>query len=363
MMPFLPNPLPPSNLNWETLVPLIGNAHAALARYDGILQGLINPQILLSPLKKREAVLSSRIEGTQASLDEVLRFEADPIKEKTEKYADIQEILNYDRAMIAAVGELKSRPISLNLVRKIHSVLMDSVRGWNKGRGEFRKSQNYIAPPGAPLAQAIYVPPEPLAVPGLLDQFEKYLHQDEKDLLIQLALIHAQFELIHPFLDGNGRVGRLLIPLFLYEKKLIFFPAFFMSAYLEANREEYYRRLGAVSKENDFQGWVAFFLKAVAEQAREDTTKAKAIQALYGDMKTRVGELTRSQFSIPVLDTLFKQPVFSSPQFGRLSKIPKPSVARILSALEKGKMIRVVRAGRGKRPTIYTFPKLIKLVA
>jgi len=176
-------------------------------------------------------------------------------------------------------------------------------------------------------------------------------------------LVHAQFELIHPFLDGNGRVGRLLIPLFLYEKRLIFFPAFYLSAYLEANRDEYYHRLGAISRENDFLGWIVFFLKAVAEQAREDTNKAKAIQALYQKMKDQVAEMTHSQFSIQVLDALFKQPIFSSPQFTKFSKIPKPSAARILSALEKGKVIKVIRAGRGKRPTIFTFPKLIKLVA
>ncbi len=363
MKPFEPKPLPPSDLNWEALVTWLGNAQAALARYDGVLQGLVNPQILLSPLAKREAVLSSRIEGTQASLDDVLKFEADPIEDKTEKYADIQEILNYDQAMIAAVAELKSRPLSLNLFRKMHFVLMDSVRGWNKGRGEFRTTQNYIAPPGIPIEQAIYVPPEPMAVPKLLDNFEKYIHQEERDQLVQLALVHAQFELIHPFLDGNGRVGRLLIPLFLYEKKLIFFPAFFMSAYLEAHRDEYYHRLEAISKENDFQGWVIFFLKAISEQAREDTAKAKAIQTLYEEMKEQVVTLTRSQFAIQVIDTLFRRPIFSAPKFQAQSKIPKPSVARILNALEKGRVIKVLQKGRGKRPTIYAFPKLIKLVA
>jgi Fic family protein len=363
MKPFRPNLLPPPDLDWGSLVTWIGDAQSALARYDGILQGLVNPQILLSPLAKREAVLSSRIEGTQASLNEVLRFEADPVEEKTEKYADIQEIINYDRAMMSAVDELKAKPLTLNLIRKMHFVLMDSVRGWNKARGEYRKTQNYIAPPGAPIERAIYVPPEPMTVPGLLDNFEKYIHQEERDRLVQLSLVHAQFELIHPFLDGNGRVGRLLIPLFLYEKRLIFFPAFYLSAYLEAHRDEYYHRLGAISKENDLLGWVVFFLKAVAVQAREDMDKAKAIQTLYQKMKDQVAEMTRSQFSIQVLDTLFKQPIFSSPQFTKFSKIPKPSVARILSALEKGKVINVIRPGRGKRPTIFTFPKLIKLVA
>lgn len=361
MKPFQPAPLPPE-LDWGALVTVVGEAHAALARYDGILQGLVNPDILLSPLTRREAVLSSRIEGTRASLEDVLEFEADPIlDEETAKYADVVEIINYRTAMMAAVDELKKRPLSLNLIKRVHFILMDSVRGWDKGRGEFRKTQNYIAPRGIPIEQATYVPPAPLEVPGLLDNFEKYIHRDERDVLVQLALVHAQFELIHPFLDGNGRVGRLLIPLFLLEKGFISSPAFFMSAYLEANHSEYYSRLQAISKDHDFQSWVAFFLKAVAEQARDDTTRAKAIQALYEDMKQRTVELTRSQFAIQTLDTLFNHPIFSAPQFVEQSKIPKPSANRILNAL-KGKVLRVVRPGRGKRPTIFAFPELLRLV-
>src|SRR5574341_262265 len=362
MKPFQPAPLPPPELDWGALVTLIGEAHAALARYDGILQGLVNPEILLSPLTRREAVLSSRIEGTQASLEDVLEFEADPKAEEPPKHADIVEIINYREAMTAAVDELKKRPLSLNLIKRVHLILMDSVRGWDKGRGEFRKTQNYIAPPGTPVEQATYVPPAPLEVPGLLDNFEKYIHRDERDALVQLALIHAQFELIHPFLEGHGRVGRLLIPLFLLEKGLISSPAFFMSAYLEANRSEYYSQLQAISKDNDSQSLVAFFLKAVAEQAKDDTTRAKAIQGLYEDMKQRTVELTRSQFAIQTLDTLFNHPIFSAPQFGEQSKIPTPSAARLLTALKDGKVLRVVRAGRGKRPTIFAFPELLRLV-
>ena len=362
MKPFQPAPLPPLQLDWAALVTLVGEAHAALARYGGILQGLVNPEVLLSPLTRREAVLSSRIEGTQASLEDVLEFEADPRAEETAKYADVVEIINYRTAMIAAVDELKKRPLSLNLIKRLYFLLMDSVRGWDKGRGEFRKTQNYIAQPGTPAEQATYVPPEPLALPPLLDNFEKYIHREERDVLVQLALVHAQFELIHPFLDGNGRVGRLLIPLFLLEKGLISSPAFFMSAYLEANRSEYYSRLQGISRNGDFQSWVAFFLKAVAEQGKDDATRAKAIQALYEHMKQRTVELTRSQFAIQTLDTLFNHPIFSAPQFGQQSKIPKPSANRILTALKNGKVLRVIRPGLGKRPTIFAFSELLRLV-
>jgi Fic family protein len=363
MAPFRPKLLPIKEIDWTSLIPLIADAHSALARYDGILQGLVNPHILISPLARREAVLSSRIEGTQANMEDVLAFEAEPRNEETPKDADIQKIINYRRALQADVEELEIRPITLNLIKQMHQILMESVRGWDKGPGRLRMGQNYIAPRGTPIDQAVYVPPEPQFVPELLDNFEKYIHQDEVDQLVQLALVHAQFELIHPFADGNGRVGRLLVPLFLYEKRRISFPAFFMSAYLEAHRDEYYSRLSAISKEENFQGWVSFFLYAIAEQARQDTERVKSIRGLYEEMKERVVRLTKSQFAIQVLDMLFNHPIFSAPRFQSQSQIPRPSAGRILTLLTKGEVLRVLRPGKGKRPTIYFFPRLLELVS
>jgi Fic family protein len=360
--PFLPHRLPRDCLDWAALVPLIGRANRAIARYDGIVQGLVNPSVLLSPLAAREAVLSSMIEGTQTTLEELLEFEADPREDAGPRYDDIREVLNYRRAMAAAIEELAQRPLSLNLLLRMHFILMDSVRGRDKRRGEFRREQNWIGPPNTPIEMAIYVPPPHSALTDLLDNFERYLHVEEKDCLVQAALIHGQFELIHPFLDGNGRAGRMLIPLFLFAVKVMSTPAFYMSAYLEAHRDEYYDRLRGLSRADDIEGWVSFFLNAMIVQAEEDGAKARRILALYDRMKARVAVLTRSQFAIRTLDVLFDHPIFSSPQFVVRSGVSKASAARILGVLADHGVLRVVRPGLRRRPAIYAFPELLDIV-
>jgi len=220
--PYKPQKLPLDSIDWGSLVDLIARANAALARYDGMLETMVNPTLLLSPLTTQEAVLSSRIEGTQATLEEVLEFEADPTRKiEPSKYADIQEIINYSKAMQHAVTLLKTKALCLNLIKELHAILLDSVRGANKARGEFRRIQNWIGPPGCSIEEATFVPPSPDVLPQALDNWEKYIHYNEKERLVQLAIVKAQFELIHPFLDGNGRIGRMLVPLFLYEKKLL----------------------------------------------------------------------------------------------------------------------------------------------
>jgi Fic family protein len=250
MKPYIPEKLPTKSLDWSLLVRFVGQANSALARFDGILQGIVNPNVLLSPLTTQEAVLSSKIEGTQATLEEVLEYEAAPREDG--KSEDIHEILNYRRAMRMAVDSLKDRPISLNLLKEIQFLLLDSVRGKDKGRGEFRTSQNWIGRPGCKMEEASYVPPPPLQVMEFLDNLEKYVRFDEEDRLVQMAIIHAQFEIIHPFLDGNGRVGRILVPLFLFEKGQLSSPMFYLSTYLEAHREVYYDRLQAISRDGDW---------------------------------------------------------------------------------------------------------------
>jgi Fic family protein len=361
VIPFEPKPLPRDCLDWAELVPLIGQANRAIARYDGIVQGLVNPSVLLSPLAAREAVLSSMIEGTQTTLEELLEFEADPREVAGPRYDDVREVMNYRAAMSAAVEELLTRPLSLNLLLRIHFILMDSVRGRNKRRGEFRREQNWIAPPDTPIERVVYVPPAVSVLPELLDNLERYFHAGEKDRLVQAALIHGQFELIHPFFDGNGRAGRILIPLFLFSTEVISTPAFYMSAYLEAHRDEHYERLRNLSRKDDVQGWVAFFLKAMVAQAEEDGAKARDILALYERMKEQVAALTRSQFAIRALDVLFDHPIFSSPQFVTRSGVQKASAARILAVLAEHGILRVIRPGLRHRPAIYAFRQLLEI--
>ena len=233
MKPYIPESLPLTNLDHGRLIRLIGPANAALARYDGLLQSVINPSVMLSLLTTQEAVLSSKIEGTQATVDEVLEYEAG-IEFDPEKVKDIQEVVNYRTALTLAKETLTQRPLNLALLRQMHGTLMSSVRGADKSPGQFRVHQNWIGPSGCTIEQATFVPPAPLQLLDHLEAFERYLAGDDVDPLIQVAVVHAQFELLHPFNDGNGRVGRLLIPLFLFQKRALASPMFYLSEYLEA---------------------------------------------------------------------------------------------------------------------------------
>lgn len=358
MKPYVPNVLPLTQLDLARLLPKIGPANAALARYDGLLQSVVNPAVMLSPLTQREAVLSSKIEGTQATVDEVLEFEAG-IDFDPEKTKDIQEIVNYRKTLTLATEEVAHRPISLSLIRQMHAVLMNSVRGANKTPGEFRREQNWIGNSGCTIEQASFVPPSPLQLLDHLQAWEKYLAELDVDVLLQCAVVHAQFELIHPFKDGNGRIGRLLIPLFLCQKQALTSPMFYLSDYLEGHREEYYARLQAISREGDWTGWIAFFLEAVTQQALNNTERVRAMMALYESMKRRIAELTRSQHAMAVVDTLFDRPIFSSGDFLQRSGIPKQSALPFLRTLREANILRVLRKASGRRSAVLAFSELL----
>lgn len=363
MKPYEPRALPIDDIDWLAHVTMVGRANAALARYDGMIQNIVNPAVLLSPLTTQEAVLSSRIEGTQASMEEVLRFEADPNEPiEPTRESDIKEILNYRLAMVHAKKMMKERPFCINLLKELHTILLDSVRGRDKARGQFRKSQNFIGLPGEPIERASFVPPIWEKIESSMKAWEAYCHSDEKDRLVQLAIIKAQFELIHPFLDGNGRLGRMLIPLFLFEKGLLSAPVFYLSAYLEKNREVYYQKLQALSSDNDWNGWVAFFLKALEEQAVENTAKTKSIISLYEKMKREIPNAVKSQYAVAAIDALFARPIFQSKHFISYSKIPKYSAWRILRGLKEKGIINEIRPGKGRRPAVVVFSKLIRII-
>ena len=297
---------------WRALVPAIGRATRALARYDGTLLGLPDPAVLLAPLTTQEAVLSSKIEGTQATLADVLRFEAGEPPASVERREDIQEILSYRKALRAAEKALRKRRFDLALLRRLHAVLLENVRGRDKAPVEFRRTQVWIGAPGTPIEAARFVPPKPSRVPKLLTNLETYWRGEDLDPLVQLALIHAQFEIIHPFRDGNGRIGRMLIPVFLYEKRLLARPMFYLSQYFDVHRVEYIASLRDLNGKRSWNAWVAFFLKAIAVQAEANAAKAHLILELYERLKTEAIRLTRSEFAVPLLDRLFAQPVFAS---------------------------------------------------
>lgn len=358
MKPYLPDKLPLESLDWERLVSLIGAGREALARYDGVLSTIPNPAVLLSPLTTQEAVISSRIEGTVTSLEEVLEIEADG-EEAVKKDDEIWEVVNYRMALVSAARMLVDRPVSLHMIRTVHEILLNSVRGQEMGRGSFRRDQNWIGRPGSTIEEATYVPPEPQMVPEYMENLEAYFTHPEKDPLVQQAIIHAQFELIHPFKDGNGRVGRMLIPLLLYKAGLLAAPMFYLSEYLEAHRDQYFDHLLDISRQGRWQQWVEFFLKAVTKQAKENTAKAREILRLYNWAKAKVPELTRSQFAIRALDEIFAKPTFTASGFTRRSGIPKHSAGRIIRELVDGEVIGVLKPGRGRRPTTYYFGRLL----
>lgn len=352
---------PLQTLDWEQLLPLIGPANAAVARYEGVLHGIPNAQVLLSPMTAQEAVLSSRIEGTQATLGEVLEFEAAEESASGEKRDDIQEVLNYRRAMRHAVSALETLPLSQRVVRDTHRVLMQGVREQNKSPGDYRKIPNWIGPPGCTMETARFVPPGADRVPDLMSAWEKYLHGEAPDKLVQLAILHAEFEAIHPFLDGNGRIGRLLVPLFLVDKKLLTSPDFYISAYLEARREEYYDLLLAVSRNGNWSGWCAFFLTALTEQAKENEAKAKAIHKLYGEKKEWIANCTHSQHAIRALDWFFSRPIFKSSDFVASANIPEPTAKRIVRLCRDDGLLREIRAASGRRSAIFAFSDLLNI--
>lgn len=362
--PYQPCSLPLDNLDYRLLLPLVGQANAELARYDGLLQGIPNPAVMLSPLTNQEAVLSSKIEGTQATVDEVLEYEAGMLKEG-EKLHDIQEITNYRKALFEARNYLLEYPLRLSFVLALHKILLDSVRGANKTPGEFRRTQNWIGTYGSAIEQATYIPPNPLQLQDYLLEWERYLASDDIDFLIQTAVMHAQFELLHPFNDGNGRIGRILIPLFLYQKNVLSQPMFYLSEYLESHREEYYARLGAISSDNDWNSWIAFFLTAVQQQAQSNSQRVVAINSLYDETKQRIHEITRSQYTVHLLDAIFTRPIFRTTelaeQLHQTFDIHKKTLLGLLQKLRKGNLLKELQPASGQRPAVFCFPELINI--
>lgn len=354
---------PPKDIDWSKLIPFIGPASAALARYDGTLAAIPNANLLLSPLTTQEAVLSSRIEGTQATMGEVLEYEAEGGLDNmpAEREDDINEVLNYRRAMWSAIDLLHELPLCQRVIKQAHNVLLEGVRGHGKSPGDYRRIPNWIGQPGCSIDDARYVPISVDRLQEGLDRWEKFIHDEAPDRLVQLALVHAEFEALHPFLDGNGRLGRMCVPLFMYKTGLIQSPMFYISAFFEAHRDEYYERLLSISRDNDWTSWCVFFLKAVAVQAQENQKKAQEILTLYENQKGQIISLTRSQYAIHALDFIFSRPIFKSSDFTNCDEIPVPTAKRILSVLRENEILKTLRKARGRRPAVYAFSELLNV--
>lgn len=354
---------PPQNLDWKRLVPTIGKANAALARYDGLISSISNPAVLLSPLTTQEAVLSSRIEGTVVTMGEVLQFEAGAGATLTQsKRDDAEEIANYRTALKFAANALAERPATPSLLRETHALLMRGVRGRDKSPGAFRKEQNWIGSAGCKIEQASFVPiPQAQLLSGIDGWFSYFGDETQPDALVQLAILHAEFEALHPFKDGNGRLGRMLIPLFLYGRKLLSSPSFYMSGYLEARREQYIEALRAVSRDGAWTDWCEFFLNGVIEQSAQNQEKAKAIIELNRKMLTAVAKATHSEHAHRAVDFLFANPIFASSHFVQASQIPRPTALRFLRVLRDEGILSTVLDGLGPKPAVFAFWDLLDI--
>lgn len=361
--PFIPQTLPIKGLNVSSFLTILGEANRNLSRYDGVIRSMINPEILLSPFITQEAVLSSKIEGTQATLDEIYEKEAGESFSQ-DKEADIQEIQNYRKAMMFGSLSLNDRSLSLFLIKEIHKLLLDGVRGNTKTPGMFRTEQNWIGKQGCAMDDATYIPPDPLTVEAHLDNWLSYILSDDLDPIIQTAIMHAQFEIIHPFLDGNGRIGRLLIPLLLFSKKILCKPLFYLSGYLEKNRDEYYSRLNEIHTEEKWDNWIFFFCHAVRSQSEENLLMALEVNKLHSMLSQKFRKVTNSTFHLLILNELFRSPIFTKSQIAtRIKDCNEGTVKRIIDTLAEKNLIDLVKPGKGRRPDRFQLSSLLKVAS
>ncbi|GAP15222.1 uncharacterized conserved protein [Longilinea arvoryzae] len=365
MDPYIPDrlPLDTSNWNWESLALKVSAASASLAYYNGILQSMVNPTIFLSPLETKEAILSSHIEGTITTLDEVLKYEADIKPDNESRQMDIIEVLNYRQATHYAKEWLqRGLPFTLPFVNSIQKELISGVRGKDKNPGKVRREQVWIGPKNCEIEAATYVPPEPLSLHRYLANLFEFIESDAIEPLIQTAIFHAQFEIIHPYMDGNGRTGRILIPLLLWHKNRLTTPLFYLSEYLDDNRDEYVENLRFVSQNKDWQRWIRFFLEAIDVQAKRNAEKASQVLALYEEMKDRVTRISNSPYGIKVLDTLFRMPIFRSTDFGKLAELNAQTMHRMITRFKQEKILFTLKEPSGRSPEILLFTKLYDLI-
>lgn len=351
---FEPAPLPPQppvRLEGELQV-LLSQADRALGRLDGSVQTLPNPDLFVFMYVRKEAVLSSQIEGTQSSLQDLLAAEADLIGGAT-RADDVGELVRYVNAMNHGLARLFELPVSVRLIREIHERLVSGSRGGQLTPGELRRSQNWIGPSGCSLKEAAFVPPPPGLVPEALGSLERFLHQsDTMPILIKIALAHAQFETIHPFLDGNGRVGRLLITFLLTEQGVLHKPVLYLSHFFKRYRQEYYDHLQAIRDHGDWESWLAFFLRGVAEVSAEATETSRRILALREEHREAIAKgLGRAAGNgHRLLETLFDRPIVSVKQASTVTGTSFAAANNLVSKLaELGILLEITGYSRNRR--------------
>lgn len=349
---FIPAPLPPQPpvALSGTLQTLLSKADRELGRLDGSIQTLPNPDLFVMMYVRKEAVLSSQIEGTQSSLQDLLAAEAKVFTREGPR--DVAEVVNYVKAMNHGLGRLANLPVSVRLIREIHEKLITGARGSTLVPGELRRSQNWIGPAGCTLAEAAFVPPPPEDVPEALTALERFLHQDDDiPLLVKIGLAHVQFETIHPFLDGNGRIGRLLITFLLCERGVLQKPVLYLSYYFKRHRLAYYDHLQAVRYGGDWEGWLAFFLRGIAEVSAQATETARRILELRESHRALIAEhLGRAAGNgHRVLEHLYERPIISVKEVRKITGTSNPAANQLVQKLTKHGVLNEITGQKRNR--------------
>lgn len=358
---FIPNPLPPKPvLKLEGhLTQKLAKASLLLARLDGMVYTLNNVDLFISMYGKREALLSSQIEGTQASLQDIFEFESGTTVDNPE---DVAEVVNYIKALNYGIDRLESLPLSLRLIKELHAIILNHTHDAHKTPGEFKKSQNWIGGAGSLLKDAIFIPPPPEEALKAMSDLERYMHsQSSLPELIDCALIHYQFETIHPFLDGNGRVGRLLITFYLFWKGVVERPLLYLSYFFKKNRQEYYDRLRMVSQNGDYEQWVDFFLEGVIQTSESAISTTKQILMLQETDKQKLYSQTSSIITIQFLDRLFYTPIVSAQTAGEFLSLSHPAANNLIAKFVKFGILKEI-TGK-KRDKRYAYSQYLEILS
>lgn len=358
------NKFPPQSLKYELIIHALMKATDSLARYDQMLKNMHNNEIFLAPLRHQEAVISSRMEGTISTMDEILAYEADSDNDSggpQSARSETVETVLYRRALAnAQKAMMDGYPLSAHLIRTMHQQLLSFGRGAKKSPGQFKTEQNYLA--DAQRQKILFVPISPEKLQEGLDTLFNYMHESEHPVLIKTALMHLEFEALHPFQDGNGRIGRMLITLFLWSTGTISAPHFYISGYLEDNKDRYIDTMRQVSEHSDWESWCIFFLTAVDRQAINNLEIAERINALYERMKPIFADALASKWSVSVLDYIFANPIFRNNKFAQKTGISPANASRYMKILVDKGLLYVVEEASGRRPALYSFEPLMELV-
>ena len=362
-VPYHDGQFPPQHIDLAKIMPALINASSAIARYDQMLKNMHNNDILLAPLRNQEAVISSRMEGTISTMDEIMQYEADYAADEYAEHirTDIIETLLYQRTLKNVQQAMnEGYPLSPSLLKTMHQQLLSYGRGATKSPGQFKTEQNYLADTLNKKILFIPIAPEKLA-DGLQRLFD-YINQDSNPILLKTAVSHLEFEALHPFQDGNGRIGRMLITLMLWQNQTIFEPHFYISGYFEEHKNRYVDLMRQVSQTGDWNEWIIFFLQAVESQSMRNLHISENIRQLYEEMKQVFSQVLASKHALTVLDFIFTYPVFRNSSLAEKTDLPPATANRLSKKKKKKGLLTVTEESSGRKSTRYSFEHLMNLV-